>query len=151
MVVCRFYAFCRYAAFITTAGDGCATGLMEVADPAFLEVFKVVAFDYRFWAGALVAGADAEGFQQTGQGFGLHWLVFTPCVPGTVVQGVKELQQVGGGDPLGMVFGCKEITDIGQDLPGAIKVFEAGQGKCVDQGLAGALRPVAADEVGDLK
>ena len=86
-----------------------------------------------------------------GQGFGLHGLVFTPCVPGAVVQGVKELQQAGGGYPLGMVFCCKEITDIGQDLPGAMKVFEGGQGKGVGQGLAGALRPVAADEVRDLE
>jgi hypothetical protein len=49
-----------------------------------------------------------------------------------------------------MVLCGKEITAIGQDLPGAIKVFEGGQGKGVDQGLAGALRPVTSDE-GDLQ
>ena len=106
--------------------------LWEVAGPAFLKIFLVVTFDYFVWAGAVVAGLDAEGFQQAGQGFGLHGLVFTPCVPGAIVQGVKEFQQVGGGDPFGIVLCCKEITDIGQDLPGVIKVFEGGQGKGVD-------------------
>ena len=82
---------CRYIATITTAGGGCATGLEEVATglgemagPAFLEIFLVVAFDYGVWAGAVVAGADAERFQQAGHLFGFHGLVFAPFVPSAV-------------------------------------------------------------------
>jgi len=76
-----------------------------MATPDWFEVCTVVAFGDGFGAGAVVAGLDAEGFEQTGQGFGLHGLVFAPGVPGAVVQGVKEFQQVGGGYPFGMVFG----------------------------------------------
>jgi hypothetical protein len=57
--------------------------------PAFGEMVEAVAFDYRFWASALVVGADAEGFQQVGQLFWFHGFVFVPFIPGTVVHGVE--------------------------------------------------------------
>jgi len=85
---------------------------------------EAVAFDYLVWAGAVVVAADAEGFQQAGQLVGLDGLAFVPFVPGAVIHGVEEGQQAGGGDPSGIAFFCKGVTEVGEDLAGVVEVFE---------------------------
>ncbi len=49
------------------------------------------------------------------QRFWVHGLAFGPVVPGSVVQGVKELQQIGTGDPFGVALFEKGIADIGEN------------------------------------
>ena len=105
---------------------GCAIGLMEVARPARLEIFEIVAFDHLVWSGAVVVAVDAEGFKQAGQVFGAHGFAFVPLVPVAVIQGVKEGYEIGGGDPLGIAFGGEGVAEVGEDLPGAVEVFEGG-------------------------
>ena len=43
------------------------------------------------------------------------------------------------------------VAEIGEDLPGRIEVLEGRQGEGLDQGLAGALGPFTANQVGNLE
>ena len=124
---------------------------VEVAVPTGLEGFQVVAFEYCLWAGAVIFGVDAEGFQQAGQVLGLHGFGFVPLVPLAVVQGVEKLKQVSGGDPFRVFFGCKGVAKVGKDLLGAKEVFKSGQSEGIDQGCTGTLGPFSADEVSDVQ
>jgi len=87
-----------------------------VALPDWFQVCAVVAFRDCLGAGAVVTGLDIEGFEEMGQGFGLHGFAFDPVVPGAVVHGVKEFQHAGAGEPFGIAFLEKSIADIGEDL-----------------------------------
>ena len=95
-------------------------------------MLEAVASDYLAGAGAVVVGVDAEGFQQAGQLFGVHGFAFVPFVPGAVIHSVEKRQQVGGGDPLGIAFLCEGVSEVGEDLPGTVEVFEGSESKGVD-------------------
>jgi hypothetical protein len=119
--------------------------------PAFLEVLEIVAFGYRGGSGAVIVAADAEGFQQAGQVAGTQGLTLTPFIPGAVIQDVEETQEVGGGDPGGVVLGGEGVAQVGEQLAGGVEVFEGAQSEDIDEGLTGALGPFSADAVGDLQ
>ena len=122
-----------------------------MAVPALDEILAVVAFDYRGWSGAVVTAADAEGRQQAGEIAGIQRVAIVPFVPLAVIKVVKMMEQVGGRYPVLIGVTQEGIAKVEDQLQGGAWVFKGRGGEYVDQGAAGAQRPVSADEIGDVQ